>query len=319
MYRFQAGLIACLFGFILLVMPSLALMAEESETKKIDQLSNNSISLTYSFGALVKVVAAENAASTMYLGLWAPLQVHSDGRVFGEGVISYEQINPCAWRPPHPENGGAPYCRIDKLHDGRFKVTGEVVEWVHRHDEDNKLKNMIFAYADSLSKTRLGYAPLKLRLKVSMISKPQEALSFWGFSTPTIEERKTGAGELGLHASNLLERAFEIAPIPTDTAITGGADLKGAHQFMFSGNYKGGTPLSGNGSAFFLNSSADKLPASTDTRIYHVHEDKSPKPRTFSDDEMKAIEDYKKNGYQAPSRFHEDEMAEQIINILNGL
>ncbi len=317
MYRLFCGLFACLLGFGTLVYPSLALMAEEEAP--VQPVAANPVEVTYSFGALVKVVAGENAASNMYLGLWAPLIVRADGSISGEGIVSYQQIKPCAWQPPHPENGGAPHCRIDKLVDGKFTITGKVVERVHRHDEDNPLKDMVFAYADKLSQTRLGYAPLKLRLKLSLEAKPVESLSLWGFSNASVQQRDTGAGELGLHVSNLFETDFEIVPIPTDTELTGGADLKGANQYVFRGVYQGGTPVSGNGSAFFLNLSADKLPGGTDPRIYFVHEDKSPKPREFSDEELKAIEDYKQQGYQAPSRFYEKEMADKIINVLGGL
>jgi len=117
----------------------------------------------------------------------------------------------------------------------------------------------------------------------------------------------------------LLEKKFEIVPIPTDVALTAGADLQKQNQYIFSGTYKGGTPVSGNGTAFFTLHAAKHLPKATDPRIYYVHEDKSPKQRPFTDEEQKVIEDYKENGYQPPSRFHEMEIAEQVNSVMSGL
>ncbi len=316
MRRFHLGLLICICGFLTLVFPSLAVIADEV---KENGEAKDTPQLTYSFGALLKVTAAENAASQMHLGLWAPLKIYADGTVKGEGVIRYETIRPCEWQPPHPGNGSAPYCRIDHLQDGRFSIEGSVVERVHRHDDENKFKDMLFTYADLRSTTRLGYAPSKLRLKLSLKAKTGESLSLWGFSNMNVEKRTTGAAELGLLVSNLLEKEFEIVPIPTDVALIAGADLQKQNQYIFSGNYQGGTPVSGNGTAFFTLHDPKHLPKATDPRIYYVHEDKSPKQRPLSDEELKAIEDYKENGYQPPSRFHEMDIAEQVNSVMSGL
>jgi len=314
--RIKAGFLYCFFIYFALSSPFLPAIADDATPAAP---SKEIVQLTYSFGAFVKVTAVENAASQMYLGLWAPLKVHADGTVTGEGVVRYETIQPCEWQPPHPGNGAAPYCRIDHLTDGRFKITGSVVERVHRHDDENNLKKMLFEYADPRSKERLGFAPSKLRLKLSLTGKPGESLSLWGFSNMNVEQRTTGAAELGLLVSNLLEKEFEIVPIPTDIMITNGADLHSSNQFVFSGKYNGGTLVSGNGSAFFSMLDSNKLPKATDQRIYYVHEDKSPKQRPLSEEERKAIEDYKENGYQSPSRFHELELAEQLNSVMSGL
>ena len=316
MRRFRTVFLYFFFIYFAISSPFLPAIADEVSPPAS---SKEIVQLTYSFGAFVKVTAVENAASQMYLGLWAPLKVYADGTVRGEGVIRYETIRPCEWQPPHPENGSAPYCRIDRLQDGQFSIEGSVVERVHRHDEDNPIKDMLFTYADTRSKERLGYAPSKLRLKLSLKSRPGEHLSLWGFSNVNVEQRKTGGAELGLLVSNLIEKEFEITPIPTDLSITDGADLTGVNQYVFSGSYKGGTLVSGNGSAFFSLYEANQLPKATDPRIYYVHEDKSPKPRPFTAEELKAIEDYKENGYQAPSRFHELDVAEQVNHVMYGL
>lgn len=316
MHRFHLGLLICICGFLTLVFPSLAAIANEEVDKTA---AKNTPQITYSFGALLNVNAAENAASQMHLGLWAPLKIYEDGTVKGEGVIRYETIRPCKWQPPHPGNGSAPYCRIDHLQDGRFSIEGTVVERVHRHDDKNNLKDMLFAYADQRSTERLGYAPSKLRLKLSLKEKTAESLSLWGFSNLKVEKRTTGAAELGLLVSNLLDKEFEIVPIPTDTRITTGADLQNQNQYIFRGNYKGGTPVSGNGTAFFTLHEPKNLPKETDPRIYYVHQDNSPTQRPFSNEELKAIEDYKENGHQPPSRFHEMEIAEQVNSVMTGL
>ena len=315
MWRFSTGILFYVCASIALTSSSFTAMANDA-TQMVSQ--KNAAQLTYSFGAFVKVTAVENAASQMYIGLWAPLEVKADGTVSGKGVVRYETIRPCEWQPPEPSNGAAPYCRIDHLRDGSFTIQGSVVESVHRHDDENNLKNMLFSYADTRSKERLGYAPSKLRLKLSLKSKPGETLSLWGFSNLNVEQRTTGAAELGLLVSNLFEKEFDIVPIPTSVGMKYGADLQKSNQYIFSGKYNGGTLVSGNGSAFFTLLDAKNLPKKTDQRIYYVHEDKSPKKRPLSVEETKSIEDYKENGYQAPSRFHELDLAEQVNNVTNG-
>lgn len=315
--RFLSGFVFCTIAYLALIVPTFALITENPHTPPAIEIQKPKLS--YSLGALVKVSATENAASQMFVGLWAPLHVYPDGSVRGEGVVRYENIDACKWQPPHPDNGAAPYCRIDHLSDGRFTISGSVVTRVHRHDDENDIKDIVFSYADERSSTRLGYVPTKLKLKFSMIKKPSEQLSLWGFSKDNLEKRTTGAAELGLLVSNLFDKEFEIAPIPTDGKITHGVDLQHSNQYFFEGNYSGGTPVSGHGSVFFSRFKASNLPKKTDPRIYYVHEDKSPKPRVFTLEEKKAIEDYKKHGYQQASHFYEMELAEQLNSVMAGL
>lgn len=292
-----------LFGTALSSVPAVA-----------DQLAEP---ISYSLGGLVEITARENAASKMLMGLWARIEVAENGSVTGEGIIRYESAAPCQWRPPEPNNGKAPYCRIDELVDGNFKVTGELLETVHRHDDENPLKNAIFDLADKNTDTRPGYAPSRLRLRLEMDRQPRELLSLWGFSTPNVQQSYTGAATLGLLSSGGIGTDFEITPISTDFDANsdGGEPVFVARQHVFGGRYQGNTPVISSGSYFFVELSADQLPRATHPGMYLSQEDNAPKPRDLSESEIAAMEAYQENGYQPPSRLDEVEL-ESLLNAL---
>ena len=56
--------------------------------------------LKYSLGGLVEVSAKENATSTLLMGLWARLDVATDGSVSGDGIVRYVSAAPCECPPP---------------------------------------------------------------------------------------------------------------------------------------------------------------------------------------------------------------------------
>lgn len=273
--------------------------------------------ISYSLGGLVEVTAHENAASKMLMGLWARLEVAQDGSVTGTGIIRYESVAPCEWRPPEPNNGKSPYCRIDELVDGSFKVTGELLETIHRHDDDNPLKNALFDLADKNTDARPGYAPSRLRLRLEMDRQPRELLSLWGFSTPTVQQSYTGAATLGLLSSGGFGTDFEISPISTnfDANSNGGEPVFAARQHVFRGRYQGNTPVISSGSYFFVELSADDLPKGTHPGMYLSQEDNSPEPREFSENEIAAMEDYENFAYQPPSRLDKVEL-QKILGTL---
>lgn len=276
--------------------------------------------LKYSLGGLVEVSARENATSTLLMGLWAHLDVATDGSVSGDGIVRYESAAPCEWTPPEPDNGTLPYCRIDELIDGSFTISGKVRDTLHRRNDENPLKAGIFELADSHGNPRLGYAPSRMTLTLTLDRQPREVLSLWGFSTPTIRESVTGAATLGLLSSGAFGQEIEISPIstnhaPADTFLD---DVISARQYQFEGTYLGNTPISGKGSLFFVALDPDRLPDATNRSMYLVHDDNSPSPRIFDDSELKAIKAYEADGYQPPSRLDELELQDFLTNTLGG-
>ncbi|MCB1521161.1 MAG: hypothetical protein KDJ37_11390 [Hyphomicrobiaceae bacterium] len=274
--------------------------------------------MTYSLGGIVDVLATEHAVDRMKMGLWASLSIDPNGAVSGTGVIRFETANPCHWAPPNPAMGQALHCRIDDLVDGRFTVSGEVLETVHRHDEDNVLKNAIFELTDKLNTTRFGYAPLRMKLKLALTTPTGERLSLWGFSKPTVEKRNTGASLLGLLSAKLFDREFEISPIAWNNKSTSAATAK-ARYHHFNGTYQGGTPVAASGSIFFVDVRASDLPVRTDRKIFLVKDDLSPNagsvPRPFTEAEDRAIKQYTETGSQQPTRFDDQDIIDLITTI----
>lgn len=275
--------------------------------------------LKYSLGGLVEVSARENATSTLLMGLWARLDVTADGSVSGNGIVRYESAAPCRWAPPEPDNGAPPYCRIDELIDGSFTVSGKVLETLHRHEDENPLKEGVFELADSHTNPRLGYAPSRMTLKMTLDRQPREVLSLWGFSTLAASESITGAAALGLLSSGVFGQEIEISPISTNHSPASRFldDVINARQYQFEGTYPGNTPISGKGSLFFVALNPDQLPDATDRAMYLVHEDNSPRPRMFTDSELKAIEAFEAYGYQPPTRL-EDVDLQNYLSIANS-
>ena len=222
--------------------------------------------------------------------------------------------------PPEPDNGTLPYCRIDELIDGSFTISGKVRDTLHRRDDENPLKAGIFELADSYGNPRLGYAPSRRTLTLTLDRQPREVMSLWGLSTPAVSESVTGAATLGLLSSGVFGKEMEISPISTNHSPADAFldDIISARQYQFAGTYAGNTPISGKGSLFFVALDPDRLPDATNRSIYLVHDDNSPSPRIFDDSELKAIEAYEANGYQPPSRLGELGLQDFLTNTLGG-
>lgn len=221
--------------------------------------------VSYALTGVVHLFAAENAVSEMLVGLYGRVDVDADGLVSGSGVVIYDYMVRCAWEPPHPEDTAPPYCRIDGVSDARFTVDGTVAEYVHRHDDDNPLKDGVFALADAMSTERLDYAPLRLEITLTLDGTLSENLAFWGFSQPGVQAHPTEAATLGVLVSGLFGNPFEIAPIAmvpiedTPDAVA----IAAARQFSAQGRYAGGTPVSAAGSVGFAAIDPARLPTAT--------------------------------------------------------
>ncbi len=262
--------------------------------------------IVYPFVGVIQVFAPENAVSGMYLGLYGTVEVSADGTVSGGGAMIYDQLEACAWEPPHPDGETAPYCNIEDVIDAAFSVTGTVVETVHRHDDDNPLKDAVFALADNHSSERLGYAPLTLRLTLSLDGILSERLAFWGFSQPGIQFDSTQAATLGAYVSGLFDMEFEIAPIamiPLE-ASAHAETIAAARQYASEGDYHGGTPLSASGSVGFVDIDPARLPTATNPWTWLQHAVEPAGERPLSEDELAAIADYEEPVYD-PSGEHD--------------
>ncbi|MEZ5666897.1 MAG: hypothetical protein R3F55_05595 [Alphaproteobacteria bacterium] len=250
--------------------------------------------IVYPLAGLVQVAAPENAVAGMVMALYGTVTVTADGRVSGEGVIVYAQMDACAWQPPVPDRESTPYCTIETVVDGAFSVTGSVVATVHRHDADNPFRDGVFALADAHADARLDYAPLTLNLTLAVEREPVERLALWGFSQPGIQPGATQAAALGLHVSGLFGTAFDIVPIAmvplADDA--GAAAIAAARQFASAGTYAGGTPLSASGSLGFVDVDPAGLPTATNPWVYLQHAAAPAGARPLSEPELAAIEAY---------------------------
>lgn len=248
----------------------------------------NAEGIPYVLSGAIKVQATENAVGQMVVGLSAKITAHEDGSVTGKGFITYLQMEACSWAPPHPEGSPSPWCRIDNVEDGSFKILGEVLETVHRHDDDNPLKDSIFALADKNTKHRPGYAPSRISLNLQAGKLPKELLTFWGFSTAKTEYRSTGAAALGLLSSSGFNKTFELTPIAPGTNVKG---LKGQNVHLFSGKYKGGTPVNAEGRIALIDADISTLKQGTNPVVYLSHWNEAIAERPLTPLEVEAIED----------------------------
>lgn len=239
----------------------------------------------------VSVVANENAVNTMIVDVTSTLHIDEAGVISGEGTLTYLFMNPCAWEAPKPvdENN----CRIEGVQDGAFSISGSVVESVHRHDDDNPLKDAVFEYADARASERADYAPYRLSITLTPVSLPEENLAFWGLSTSNIEQRTTGAATLGILASGLFDHEFEMIALNAESEIL---VENNANVHDFSGYYASGTLVKALGQVALTSLSRDWLPDQTDPYVYLSTWIEGPDDRPLSEAETLAIAAYENEG-----------------------
>ena len=247
--------------------------------------------VVYPFVGVVQIAAPENAVSAIYVGLYGTLSVLADGSITGGGAVIYDAMAACAWEPPQPYGETAPYCNIEGVVDAGFSVSGLVVDTIHRHDDDNPLKDHIFALADAHSDARLDYAPLRVRLTLTLDGRLVEHLSFWGFSEPGAQPGQTHAATLGVLVSGLFDSEFEIAPIGM-TPLPDSPDavaIAAARQYFSEGAYHGGTPVTAAGSVGFIDTDPARLPTETNPWVYLQHTVAPIGERALTSDELAAM------------------------------
>lgn len=277
--------------------------------------------VSYALAGVVHVHAAENAVSEMLIGLYGRVDVAADGTVTGEGVAIYDWMEACSWTPPYPDNAPPPYCRIDGVTDARFTITGRVAEYVHRRDDDNPLKDGVFALADAMAPARLDYAPLRLELTLALDGALTEQLAFWGFSQPEVQWHDTQAATLGVLVSGLFGAPFEIAPIaavPVEDTAQGRA-VVAARQFSAEGRYDGGTPVGAAGSVGFVPLDPATLPTAANPWTYLQHWVEGPEVREFSAEELAAIEAYESGTPPEPHVVDREILAGGMTELVEAL
>ena len=248
------------------------------------------VEFTYFLASGTRIEAPENAVDDMIIGADATITIGADGAITGDGTMTFRLMQPCRWFPPEPVD--AFNCRIDGVSDGAFTVSGQVVEWIHRHDDDNPLKDAIFEYADARASERPDYAPYRIRLQLTPAALPTEHLTFWGFSNGGTQSRSTGAATIGMHVSGLFGGPFELLAVPLLARVR---VPENAQTFIYEGNYEGGTPVRAFGNAYLDEAPG---PAQTDPNVYLQHWLEGPAPRNFTAQELQAMAEAAENAEQ---------------------
>lgn len=260
--------------------------------------------IPYVLSGAIQIGAAENAVDEMVVGINARVSVSDTGAVTGTGTLVYLKMTGCEWESPHPGGSPSPWCRTDGVEDGTFTLSGEVLETVHRHDEDNSYRDAAFALADAFTSERPGYAPLRIRFQLQPGTLPQEQLTFWGFSTGATEYRTTGAATLGVMSSGIFSKPFEILAVSPGADIPG---LEGRNIHYLKGAYSGGTPVVAEGHVALVNADWASVPAATNPAVYLMHWSEGPADRPLSEHEQAAIEQ------------HNNELAGDVSNAVQAL
>ena len=236
-----------------------------TESPPIEEGLKGPDQITYPFAVLLAVSAPENNAKEMLVTLFGTIAAGVGGEVSGEAVLIYEYMEPCGWQPPHPENGPPPYCLLTGVTDGRFPLSGRVLETVRRGQGDPR-EGAIFGYLDVLG-VKADEAPAEMELRFEIGTVPAEHMDLWGTSGPK-QAASTGAAALGLDGAGIFE-PFEVAPILQDPSRQATAlELTGTHTFQ--GTYQGGTPVHGYGGFRFVRS-LEGFPAATEPEVYLSH------------------------------------------------
>ena len=281
------------------------------------------------------IIAYENAARSMVIDTSGEMHIDAAGAISGTGTMTFIWMRPCEWAPPVPVDDVN--CRIDGVRDGAFSISGSVLETVHRHDDDNPLKDAIFAFADEKAVgERPGYAPYRISLTLTPTALPEENLTFWGFSNGGTASRTTGAATLGMLVAGLFDQPFELIALNSEAGVSVPGD---GHKHSFTGLYDRGTVVRGIGTVMLSSIDRQWLPSKTDPWVYLQHWADGPAEREWSQAEQDAMATYEETGVQEDTRAgigleiedmisdvtgeeieHDiDETVEQIVDILDRL
>lgn len=244
--RFSLLKIALVFG--LLAILNGLIQASEPKTQ------------THSFGGLVAVEQKKESLSNLVMGLWGSITVEEDGSVHGDGVVRYEGVVPCAWTPPAPENGPAPYCKLENLLDGRFSVKGHVAEEEQTKYFLTELSELVASRSEQTASDIIEDAPTVLAIELALDEKPKELIEFWGLSEGGRKRRETHVATGGLLISTLFYQEFLIALKPSD------ASAPDRHEF--EGYFEGDWPIASAGAVYFPQIPVEELPTETDYQVF---------------------------------------------------
>lgn len=233
---------------VLLVAPIIASQANAADSQ------------SHSFGGLVAVEQKKESLSNLVMGLWGTISVKTDGSVSGYGVVRYEGVAPCSWTPPAPENGSAPYCKLENLFDGRFSVSGRVADEERTKFFLTELTEMVAGKDTKTAHEIIEDAPNVLEISISLDELPKEVIKIWGLSNGGQEMRETNVAAGGLLVSNLFNKDFLIA------LKSSGSSAPSRHEFK--GSYEGDWPIVAAGAVYFPQIPQDKLPTETDHQVF---------------------------------------------------
>lgn len=246
---------------------------------------------TYVLTGGVSVMAYENAAQYMIIDASSTLNIDDKGGISGEGTLTYIYMRACEWEAPVPVDEFN--CRIEGVLDGAFSISGEVLETIHRHDDENPLKDAIFEYADARASERPDYAPYRLSITLTPTGNLREKLVFWGLSSGKIERRRTGAATLGVFSSGLFDTPIELIALNAESSVS---VPNNGHIYQSTGLYDAGTPVRGTGQIALTSLARDWLPSRTAFHVYLSSWVEGPDNRKLEPFELDAIADYAENG-----------------------
>lgn len=214
----------------------------------------------HAFGGLVAVEQENESLSNLVIGLWGTITITPDGKASGSGIIRYEGVAPCAWTPPSPENGPAPYCKLENLVDGSFAVSGEIAGEIQTQHLLTGLSEMVTGDTKASAQEIVSATPSILKLQLTMTDTPKELIAVWGLSQGARERRETGVATGGLLVSTLFDKPIFLSlPSNEDGA-------RDRHEF--SGTYAGDWPIKGAGAVYFPGIPLNKLPTETAYEVF---------------------------------------------------
>lgn len=241
---------------------------------------------TYVLTGSASVSAPENAVAEITIDVTGEMTITAEGAISGGGTLTYLYARKCAWKAPDGSINNN--CRLDSVTDGSFTIGGEVLEWIHRHDDANPLKDAIFAFADAKASERPDYAPLTISLVLTPEAMPAEHLRIWGLSGGNEVDRDTGAAEAGIWVSGAFGEPFELIALNTEAKVAVPED---AHKRSFVGHANPGTPVTAFGQLMLSSIARHWLPSATDPMVYISNWADAP-DRDFTSDEQEAIDAY---------------------------
>ncbi len=240
---------------------------------------------TYALGGQTLINADENAIKYMIVGSRGRIVISQEGTITGDGAGVCNYMSPCQWQAP--VQGDDYNCVTLSVVVGSFVVSGEGLDWVHRHDDENLLKDAIFAYADANASERPDYAPYRISLTLTPTGQTAENSVYWGLSGGNVEDHATGASALGLFSSGLFDTSFALVALPMEFTFLSQAQ---PHMHDYSGTYQGGTPVGTRGHVGLTVGVESTLPWQTDPEVYEQHWSLPAGSTEFSPNELEGME-----------------------------